>query len=240
VPLQLVVLDEHPCVYLPDRVARSRGFLAPVRMSGQLYHRFMDAGFRRSGRLIYQPVCAACRACVPIRVPTEEFRPSKSQRRCRRRNLDLVVEVGAPRATGEKFDLYQRYLTGRHDRLMDDDRESMESFLYDSPIDTLEFTYRDSAGKLLAVGICDVCPRSLSSIYFFFDPEHRRRGLGTFGALVEIAFAAQHEIPHYYLGYWVSGARTMEYKTSFRPYELLGPDGLWHRAATIDGESRCD
>src|SRR5438477_622465 len=75
-------------------------------MPPSVYHRFMDAGFRRSGKLLYQPVCGACRACVPIRVPVATFRPSKSQRRCRRRNEDLEVTVAGPVATDEKFQLY--------------------------------------------------------------------------------------------------------------------------------------
>jgi len=83
---------------------------------------------------------------------------------------------------------------------------------------------------LLAVGICDVCEQSLSSVYFFFDPAHSERGLGTFGALYEIATATRLGIPHYYLGYWIRDCRQMRYKTSFRPCELLGTDGTWRPA----------
>jgi arginine-tRNA-protein transferase len=80
---------------------------------------------------------------------------------------------------------------------------------------------------LLAVGICDMSPLSLSSVYFYFDPSESRRGLGTFGALREIAFTRQHQIPHYYLGYYVSGCGAMEYKAPFRPNEILCTDGIW-------------
>ena len=74
----------------------------------------------------------------------------------------------------------------------DDRRAAFEAFLYDSPTGTIEFEYRLPAGRLIAVGICDLTPRSLSSVYFFFDPdESRRRGLGTYGALHEIAFARE-------------------------------------------------
>jgi len=59
------------------------------------YHAFMDAAFRRSGRLIYQPICAGCRACTPIRVPVAAFEPTKSQRRVMRKNADLVIDVAA-------------------------------------------------------------------------------------------------------------------------------------------------
>lgn len=207
-----------------------RAFFAP-RLPGRLYHDFMDAGFRRSGQVIYQPTCVGCRACQPIRIPVDHFTPSKSQRRCWRRNQDLAVNAGPPELTDEKWALYQRYLIGRHDRSMEDDRESLEQFLYHSPVDSLEFTYRDAAGRLLAVGLCDVCTLSLSSVYFFFDPGESRRGLGTFGVLVEIDYAARHGIPFYYLGYWVSGCASMQYKADFRPSEVLHPDGAWRQHA---------
>ena len=99
------------------------------------------------------------------------------------------------------------------------DRESVAAFLYDSPTETLEFTYRDAAGRLLAVGICDVSANSLSSVYFYFDPAAARRGLGTLGALREIEFCRQHAIPYYYLGFWIHDCPAMAYKANFRPHE---------------------
>jgi arginine-tRNA-protein transferase len=227
VRIRLTTLGEHACPYLPGRMSTSRAVWAE-QLPPELYHAFMDAGFRRSGKLLYQPACRGCRACRSIRVPVTEFRPSKSQRRCRRRNDDLRVSAGEPVATDEKYDLYRRFLAGRFDRCGDDEsRESFERFLYDSPVQTLEFEYRDGGGRLLAVGICDVCNDSLSSVYFYFDPAEARRGLGTFGALREIETAARLGIPYYYLGFWVAGCSAMQYKAAFAPNEVLYPDGLW-------------
>jgi arginyl-tRNA--protein-N-Asp/Glu arginylyltransferase len=234
VKVPLMVFPEHACSYLPGRMSTSRGFMVG-EMPGTVYHHFMDAGFRRSGKLVYQPVCRGCRACVPLRVPVGSFKPSKSQRRCARRNGDLAVIADVPRATAEKFELYRRYVSEWHGRTAeaqgelgtDEGWETFESFLYDSPVDTLEFCYRDPGGRLLAVGICDLCPQSLSSVYFYFDPGETRRGVGTFGAMYEIDFARSQGVPHYYLGYWVLGCSAMEYKSSFRPCEVLGTDGLW-------------
>ena len=230
--VRLVVTPEHPCSYLPGRVARNRAAWAE-QVPGSVYHQFMDAGFRRSGKVLYQPVCRGCRRCQMIRVPVDTFRPGKSQRRCRRRNEDLVVTSDNPVPTEEKFALYLRYATDWHGKdKTEEDRDSFESFLYDSPVDTVEYCYRDGAGRLLAVGICDVCPESFSSVYFYHDPAEARRGLGTFGALVEIDEARRMGIRHYYLGYWVDGCGAMQYKESFRPNEVLHSDGVWrpHRA----------
>jgi arginyl-tRNA--protein-N-Asp/Glu arginylyltransferase len=225
VAVSLTVLPEHPCSYLPDRLAQTRALWCGA-MDGDIYHGFMDAGFRRSGKLVYQPVCRGCRECMPIRVPAGRFAPSKSQRRSWKKNQDLVVAIGPPRATDEKFELYRRYATQWHSSQVDD-RSSFEQFLYESPVQTLEFSYRLPDGKLAAVGICDVCDASLSSVYFYFDPAEAHRGLGTFGALYEIDFTVDRGIPYYYLGYWIRACRTMQYKSSFRPFELLHPDGVW-------------
>ena len=227
VRVPLVVLADHDCSYLPGRVATSRAFFSS-QLSPELYHQFMDAGFRRSGRLVYQPICRGCRACLPLRVPTDRFQPSKSQRRCWRGNQDLIITAGEPEPTDEKFALYQRYQAEWHGkRAGEDHRESFEAFLYESPVETVEMCYRNAAGDLVGVGICDVAPRSLSSVYFYHDPAESKRGLGTFAALYEIALARSLGIAHYYLGYWVSGCGAMAYKASFRPCEVLDGEGSW-------------
>jgi len=229
--IALTTLPPHPCSYLPGRTARNRAFLCD-RMPGLLYHELMDAGFRRSGMFFYQPICAGCRECRPIRVPVDRFTATKSQRRTWRRNQDLVVTAAPPAPTDEKFDLYARYLRERHDKHDDaDDLAGFVEFLYLSPVDTLEFCYRDAAGKLVGVGICDVCERSLSSVYFYFDPSEGRRGLGTFSSLWELDFARKENIPHYYLGYWIRDCGAMTYKACFGPHEVLGGDGAWREPA---------
>jgi arginine-tRNA-protein transferase len=194
----LRVLPEHACSYFPDRLSQSRAFWAHDLSAGQ-YRELMDAGFRRSGRVVYQPMCAGCRACISIRVPVATFLPSISQRRCLRRNQDLTVSIDrAMIGDDEAFDLYRRYLLDWHasDSISADDRESFDAFLFDSPVETIQMRYRDASGKLLAVGICDVCDRSLSSVYFFHDPAEHRRGLGTFGAMMEIDLARRSHLPH--------------------------------------------
>lgn len=191
----------------------------------------MDAGFRRAGRVIYQPICTGCRACLPIRIPVSRFKPDKSQRRIWRRNQDLLVTIAAPAITPQKYRLYRKYQTIWHASATDEGWEEFEAFLYQSPVNSLEFEYRDPAGRLLAVGICDVCSRSLSSVYFYFDPDEARRSLGTFGALYEIEHARSLGILCYYLGFFVRGCGSMEYKANFRPNELLCPDGTWRENA---------
>jgi len=228
--IALTTLEEHQCPYLPGRSARNRAFICDS-MPPELYHGLMDAGFRRSGTFVYQPVCSGCRECRPIRVPVSKFLPSKSQRRAWRRNQDLVARVESPPApSAEKFELYTRYLRDRHDPERAENFDNFVEFLYRSPVQTLEITYRlpDPSRTLVGVGICDICAnRSLSSVYFYFDPAHARRSLGTFSSLWEIDLARRMGIPYYYLGYHIAGCDAMSYKANFRPCELLHPDGAW-------------
>lgn len=42
--------------------------------------------------------------------------------------------------------------------------------------------------KLVAVGVIDILPKCVSSVYFFYDPEYRSLTLGTYGSLRYIAF----------------------------------------------------
>ena len=234
VTVPLANLPAHKCPYLPNRIAEDRAIWAGD-MPASLYEQFMNAGFRRSGRLIYQPACRGCRQCMSIRVPVARFIPDKSQRRCAKRNRDLRVTCGKPNLTPAKVALYEKYLALRHLNTEVVGADALESFLYDSPLrETTEFEYRDGSDKLLAVAICDMCPKALSSVYCFYDPEQSRRGLGTFAALYEIQYALEAGLQHYYLGYWVRDCAAMSYKANFGPSQVLGSDGMWRETMPSD------
>ena len=38
-------------------------------------------------------------------------------------------------------------------------------------------------GKLIAVGVLDILPHSVSSVYFYYDPEYSFLSLGVYSAL---------------------------------------------------------
>jgi arginine-tRNA-protein transferase len=80
---------------------------------------------------------------------------------------------------------------------------------------------------LVGVGYVDRLPRSLSAIYFYHDPDERKRSLGTFNILSLIDRAQQWQLPYVYLGYYVAGCRSLEYKARFRPNEVLNSHGQW-------------
>lgn len=221
---------EHDCAYLPGQKATDEVFLCWT-LSPARYLQLMDLGFRRSGLIVYRPRCAACSACQPMRVNVAAFKPSKSQRRVLRRNADVKMELGEPEFTPEKIDLYQRYLALQHpDSPQDSTPESLKEFLYTSCTATLEACYRDASGKLLGVTILDVNRETLSSVYHFFEPREAKRSIGVYSVLAEIELCRAKGLPWYYLGFWVKGCGTMEYKTDYGPYELL-IDGKWRKAS---------
>lgn len=214
-----------PCNYLPDRLARERAFLAE-RLPGELYHELMDRGFRRSGTLFYAMDCPDCRLCVPLRVPVATFAPSRSQRRVARRNRDVTVTVRAPSFTPQTFELYRRYLQHQHpDADREESPEQFRASLYANVVDSVEVLYA-VAGRTIAVSLLDVCRQSVSAVYHFFDPEHEDRSLGVFSVLAEIDWTRRIGAPFYYLGFWIEGAKTMQYKANYGPHELLR-DGRW-------------
>ncbi|MBN2561110.1 MAG: arginyltransferase [Phycisphaerae bacterium] len=228
-PLPLYDCGPHTCPYLEGRQATER-FTLVSHLDGAVYQGLMDMGFRRSGWMVYQPVCDGCRECIPLRVPVNAFSPSRSQRRVLRRNRDLRVEIDVPRCTEEKWRTYVDYLRHQHDGAMGEGFDDFKQFLYESPTDTIEMTYC-SERRTIAVGILDVCPGCLSTVYFYFDPAEARRSLGTFGALREIEECRQRGLPYWYAGFYIRQCRRMNYKAGFRPHELLGPDGIWRPAA---------
>ncbi len=220
--------EPYPCSYLPDRLARQQAFRMP-QLDGDVYHQLMDRGFRRSGDVFYAMECADCRLCVPIRVPVEEFVPSKSQRRAWRRNQDVVMRVQGPELTPEKWELYGRYMQHQHAAdPTDESPQAQAATLYKEVTGTVEATYH-VGDRLVAVTILDICSQSVSSVYHFFEPAEAARSLGVYSVLAEIDWAHRHGIPHYYLGFWIEGASTMHYKANYRPHELLR-NGIWQRA----------
>jgi arginine-tRNA-protein transferase len=224
-PVPLPLLPEHPCAYLPGRLARERAFRAE-RVSPVDYQQLMDRGMRRTGDIFYAPDCAACRACVPIRIPVDGFMPSKSQRRVTRRNADVTLAVGPLECSRESFELYQRYLAAQHpDSAATTTYDSFRESLYESAVDTMELRYL-LGDRTVAISIIDACPEGLSSVYHFFDPAHAARSLGVHSVLAEIDLASRLGLRWYYLGYWIASAHTMAYKANYHPHELL-VDGRW-------------
>jgi arginine-tRNA-protein transferase len=219
---QFYLTPSHPCSYLNDRSARTL-FLDPREAVSQtLYSALSSAGFRRSGSHLYRPHCEGCQACVPVRVPVSEFRWSRRFRRIRSVNADLRITLETPVCTASCFDLYARYIEGRHwnGDMYPPSEDQFRSFLLSSWSRTTFLTLHRDA-ELVGVAVTDTMDDGLSAIYTFFDPTLAARSLGVFAILSQIQHCQSLGLPYLYMGYWIRDCAKMRYKTDFRPVELL-------------------
>jgi arginine-tRNA-protein transferase len=226
---QFYLTPGHPCSYLPRRQAQTL-FLDPREtVTPGLYEALSRQGFRRSGGHLYRPHCRTCQACIPSRIPVADFVPKRRQKRVAAGNADLRVEVVPARFEPEYYELYARYIAGRHQDgdMYPPSTEQFRSFLLSQWCDTL-FLCSYLGDSLVAVAVTDQLPGGLSAIYTFFDPDLARRSLGVFSVLEQISLCRRLGLAYLYLGYWIRDCQKMRYKIDYRPIELF-TNGTWVR-----------
>ena len=132
-----------------------------------------------------------------------------------------------PAPSAAKIELYARFQRYQHAAKGWPAYEGgrLESFVH-TPLPTDERSYY-AGDRLIGVGYVDALRDALSAIYFYYEPEARERSLGTFNVLTVIEAARQRQLPYTYLGYYVEGCRSLEYKARFRPNEVLDANGTW-------------
>ncbi|CAC5411644.1 ATE1 [Mytilus coruscus] len=84
-------------------------------------------------------------------------------------------------------------------------------------------------GKIIAVGVVDILPNCISSVYLYYHPDYSFLALGTYTALQEIAFTRSlnkmdQELKYYYMGYYIHSCPKMVYKGQYYPSFLLCPE----------------
>ena len=214
----------HDCSYLTEQTATTLFADPDVHIDAAHYERLALAGFRRSGKYYYRPQCTDCRACISVRVATHEFDWRRRFRKTLKRNSDLTVEWRRPYLDSEIYQLYSRYIASRHRHgdMYPPSTEQFRTFLMVEGPDTQFMCLRDSENNLVSVGVVDVLPKhGLSAIYTFFDPDQPKRGLGQMSLLTQIIATNEADLDYLYLGYWIRDCEKMNYKTDYRPLEML-------------------
>lgn len=220
--LKLFQTNEHDCSYLPDLQARTLFIDPETKLTKTSQTRLAALGFRRSGDFVYRPHCKDCNACIPVRIPVNHFKASRTQRRILNRNRSLTVEICPATANDERYDLYARYISARHQDgdMYPPSPEQFADFLCNSEADSRFIEYRDE-GKLVAVAVTDFLDDAYSAVYSFFDPDNQRASYGVYTILSQIEQAKQAGFDYLYLGYWIKACQKMSYKVDYRPVELF-------------------
>lgn len=220
VQLQFYATAPYPCSYLEDHAARSQVAVPSDLINTHVYSQLVEQGFRRSGQFVYRPWCDHCQACVPVRLPANQFQPNRTQRRVMQRNQSLKVRLMDLTFREEHFVLYQRYQQSRHagGGMDQDNREQYESFLLKSNVASFLAEFIED-GEVRMVSLIDQLDDGISSVYTFFDPDLASRSLGVYNVVWQVGLAKQLGLPYVYLGYWIKDCRKMSYKTQYRPIE---------------------
>lgn len=228
--LQRFVEPARPCSYLDQQVA-SLAYQVMLDVQPAELESLLERGWRRFGPGYFRPACRTCAACVSLRVPVDEFVPSRNQRRALRNGARFRLVVGPVRVDEERLGLYARWHAGRErargwEPSPLDERDYADQFAFPHPC-ARELAYYDDgppdggAPRLIGVGLCDETPRAWSAIYFFHHPDYARYSPGILHVLSLIRLARQQGKPHVYLGFRVKDCASMAYKALFRPHELL-------------------
>ncbi|KAK9451104.1 arginine-tRNA-protein transferase [Limtongia smithiae] len=154
----------------------------------------------------------------------------------------FYVTIVAPDFTAEKFALFSHYQqTTHHDKPSEITPSSFTRFLCGRPFEHgmpddevyaaedrgrsglwHQMYYLDS--ELIAMGVLDFLPNTVSSVYFMYREEYARFNLGKLSACREAALALAIDKEFYHMGFYVNSCQKMRYKTQFAPSELLDPE----------------
>ena len=217
----------HPCSYKEDETAATVFVDPELSITQHLNSRLTELGYRRSGAHLYRPDCEYCRSCISCRLPVAQFKRGKRFQRIWNRNADVRVEECSQLSGDAPYFLYQEYIEKRHSNgdMYPATPEQFDTFIRSNTEGGQYYCFYIE-DKLIAVGVCDVLDGGLSAVYTFFDPSLEKRSLGNFVILWQIERARLLELNHLYLGYWIKNCAKMEYKSTFRPLEVL-IEGKW-------------
>jgi arginine-tRNA-protein transferase len=222
ISIPLVLSQEHPCGYLETKIAQSLFVHPSYSITTSTYAHLLEQGFRRSGEEVYAPHCSHCSACIPARLPLKKFKPSKSQRRCMRKNIETRVNIKPAIFEQAHYDMYLRYQAIRHPEgsMINASPENYFSFLSSSWCNT-QFVEFSINNELAGIAIIDQFDEAWSAVYTFFEPKFSDYSLGVYAILWQIQQANLQQKEYLYLGFWLKDCKKMSYKTCYQPIQLL-------------------
>lgn len=217
--------EKSDCGYFKDLTAEVEYFFAQEWIDKKTLNELLETGWRKFGRVFFRDSCAFCRKCLPIRVPVDLFAESKSQKRLLKKNQSIQIKISELQCSPEIFEIYQSHSKSRFSK-----NAVFEEF-YNNFYQIANFGIQAEyyvEGKLAGVGFLDYAQEALSTVYFIYKEEYAYLGLGNYSILKEIELTKNLGLKYYYLGYYVPGNKTMEYKNRFFPNQKMNWEtGEW-------------
>lgn len=204
------------CPYLPEHNFVQDYFFA-MDLDEYEYGVLLDAGWRRFGKFFFRPDCPGCRKCIPIRIDARALTPTGSQRRVISRGKNIIMEAVPPVPSDEAWRVYRNHSSGQFGREVS--RDNFEQTFFDKVVPSLQTEYRLD-DKLIALGFLDLSDEGMSSVYFAFDPEWAKYSTGILSVFRETELVLLSGKRWYYMGYWVPGCQSMNYKARYTPHQL--------------------
>lgn len=222
ISIPLLLTEQHACSYLDDEFAQPAFVHPAFEMTAKIYSELIQQGFRRSGDEVYSPHCPSCSACIPVRLLVNEFKPNRSQKRCKQRNQNTQVKIKPAEFDKRHYDLYLRYQFDRHHEgsMQHSSPDEYMRFLKSTWCEThfLEFNVE---GELAAVAVVDSLDNALSAVYTFFEPKFSAYSPGMYAVLWQIQWARRQGLEFLYLGFWIKQCKKMSYKSAYQPLQQL-------------------
>lgn len=212
--------DETSCPYIEgNRFTQRYSVLKDLTITD--FDFMLTSGWRHFGYYFFIPNCSNCSKCTPLRTTIREFKPTKSQRRNLKKNQEVVtVEFCELKYSDEIFYIYEKHSKEKFNQTSSR-KDFKESFFSDALSGNSMMSKYWYESKLVGVGFIDLSKDGISSVYFCYDTDYSSLGLGVFSAIKEIEYGRELGRKYYYMGYYIEGNRSMEYKKRYTPCEYL-------------------
>lgn len=153
----------------------------------------------------------------------------------------LVVTLEPDDFTREKFTVFENYQRIVHQEDASEiTPDGFRRFLCDSPLKRETITLDNGQekrlgsyhqcyrldGRLVAIGVLDLLPNCISSVYFMYHESISGWNPGKLGALREIALATEGGYRWWYPGFYIHTCAKMRYKMDYSPQQVLNPDSM--------------
>ena len=234
--------------------------IRPQSMTPQQYQCLIDNGWYRRGgvkmfRLRHNHNIACCDWETRVKVNEFDHRTHRSYKKVLRKMPGegrLTIETKPTHFCREAFDLYNDYHVQRHDKPHKSEYSYCEHIV-NSPIanqtvDGVEYgtfhqLYRLD-GKLVAIGVIDIVPKGIVSIYMWYDvsKDISKLSFGVYSALKEIELVKEMskchpKMQYYYLQGWNGNNKKLSYKANYTPEDFYCPCIVQDWVHSLDGVS---